>query len=248
MSDFVLVHCAQGGGWAWKFVAGELRARGHGVWAPSLTGLGDRKHLARPDVNLDTHIEDIVQLIQHEDLTNVVLVGWSYGGIVVTGVADQLPNRLSHVIYLDAEVPEHGHSLFDIAGEDFRRHMQASAERDGDGWRASFGSRESLDAEERLWIPDAKLRGWYLDRLVASPQPVETYRQPIHLTNHEKGSVARTFIRCTADGSSLDAILGPIAGRFKQHPIWRYREIDTNHCGPLVAPQLVANALVAASS
>src|SRR5688500_11127625 len=103
MATFVLVHGAWGGGWAWKRVAPLLRRQGHEVFTPTLTGLGERAHLTSRDVNLDTHIRDIENLLLYEDLENVVLVGWSYGGMVVTGVLDRVPERLAHVVYLDAE-------------------------------------------------------------------------------------------------------------------------------------------------
>jgi pimeloyl-ACP methyl ester carboxylesterase len=102
-------------------VAPLLRARGHEVFTPTLTGLGERIHLASPEVNLDTHITDIVNVIRYEDLEGVVLVGWSYGGMVVSGVLDRVPERLARVIYLDAEVPREGESAFDVAGQNSSR-------------------------------------------------------------------------------------------------------------------------------
>lgn len=244
MMTYVLVHCAQGGGWTWKFVAAALRAAGNDVWAPSLTGLGDRVHLARPDVNLDTHIQDIVNLIEFEDLSDIVLVGWSYGGMVVTGVADRLPEKLAHVVYLDAEVPEDGQSLFDLNGEDFRNEMEARARVLGDGWLASFGSVEELYEGEREWVTDDHLRRWYVEKLAASPQPIETFRQRIRLDNPNADVLPRTFFRCPVHGEAFEPLFAPIAARFRSQVGWEYIEIPTNHCGPLVAPKLVADALM----
>ena len=110
MATFVLVHGAWVGGWAWKHVAPLLRERGNDVFTPTLTGVGERVHLATPEVNLDTHITDIVNVIYYEDLEAVVLVGWSYSGMVVSGVLDRIPERLARVVYLDAEVPRDGES------------------------------------------------------------------------------------------------------------------------------------------
>lgn len=244
MANFVLVHCAQGGGWAWKFVSPLLREAGHVVYAPSLTGLGDRKHLANPNVNLDTHITDIVNLIEFEDLTDVILVGWSYGGMVVTGVADRIPDKLAHVVYLDAEVPEHGQSLFDINGETFRKQMEDSALATGDGWLASFGTPEVLNEDEKLWMPDDELRQWYVAKMAASPQPIETYRQRISLSNTTIKKLPRTFFRFPVDGEVFGSLFDSIADSFRKNPFWRYEEVNTNHCGPLVAPGLVSNALL----
>ncbi|WP_444927087.1 alpha/beta fold hydrolase [Microbulbifer sp. TRSA002] len=110
---FVLVHGATGGGWDWKEVGKYLSAKGHTVYRPTLTGLGERHHLSSPDINLTTHINDIVNLIIFEKLKNVVLVGHSYGGMVITGVIDRIPERIHHVTFLDAKVPEDGMSMME---------------------------------------------------------------------------------------------------------------------------------------
>ena len=114
MATFVLVHPALFGGWCWKKVSPLLHARGHAVHTPTLTGLGERVHLARPEVGLDTHVDDVVNLLTYEDLHDVVLVGNSSGGVVITGVVDRVPERIGHLVYLDAFVPEDGQSMLDI--------------------------------------------------------------------------------------------------------------------------------------
>jgi pimeloyl-ACP methyl ester carboxylesterase len=108
MATFVLVHGAFVGGWCWRWVAPYLCGAGHDVYCPTLTGHGERVHLASPQVDLDTHIEDVVNVMHYEDLTGVVLVGWSYGGMVVAGVADRVPERIAHVVYFDSDVPRDG--------------------------------------------------------------------------------------------------------------------------------------------
>src|SRR5437763_6310667 len=102
MATYVLVHGAWHGGWCWQRVTPLLRAAGHEVYTPTLTGLGERAHLGTPDVGLATHVEDIVTMLEYEDLTDVVLVGHSYAGMVITGVAHAVPSRLTHLVYLDA--------------------------------------------------------------------------------------------------------------------------------------------------
>lgn len=134
-ATFVLVHGAWAGGWAWKRVAPLLRAHGHDVFTPTLTGLGERVHLASPDVNLTTHIQDIANLLVYEDMKDAVLVGWSYSGMVVAGVQDSVPDRLAHVVYLDADVPRDGESDFDVSGPEFRDEMERNAHSSGEGWR-----------------------------------------------------------------------------------------------------------------
>ncbi|BET68862.1 alpha/beta hydrolase [Opitutales bacterium ASA1] len=115
---FVLVHGATAGGWEWKSTGAHLLADGHTVYRATLTGLGERMHLNSPDIDLKTHIDDVVNLILFEDLHDVVLTGHSYGGMVITGVMDRIPERLRHVVYLDAAVPGDGMSIWDIFGGD----------------------------------------------------------------------------------------------------------------------------------
>jgi pimeloyl-ACP methyl ester carboxylesterase len=111
MANFVLVHGAWIGGWCWRAQAQALRKAGHEVYTPTLTGLGERSHLMSPSINLDTHITDVVNVIEREELPDLVLVGHSYGGMVISGVADRLPGRISSLVYLDAFVPGNGQSL-----------------------------------------------------------------------------------------------------------------------------------------
>ena len=105
MATFVLVHGASTGGWYWAPVRARLRAAGHEVFTPTLTGLGERAHLLRQDVGLDTHVADVLNVLAYGDLVGVVLAGHSYGGMVVTGVADRAPERVAHLVYVDAFVP-----------------------------------------------------------------------------------------------------------------------------------------------
>jgi pimeloyl-ACP methyl ester carboxylesterase len=113
MATFVLVHGAWAGGWIWRKIVPLLRAAGHDVHATTATGLGDRVHLAGPAVDLDTHITDVVHVLEFEELTEVTLVGWSYGGMIITGVAERVPDRLAQLVYLDADVPADGETSYD---------------------------------------------------------------------------------------------------------------------------------------
>ncbi|HKG49425.1 MAG TPA: alpha/beta fold hydrolase [Actinomycetales bacterium] len=172
MSSFVLVHGAWGGGWAWKKVIPLLRAAGHEVHAATATGLGDRVHLAGPAVDLDTHITDVVNVLAFEDLTEVTLVGWSYGGMIITGVAERVPERLAQLVYLDALVPADGETSYD-------------AERSSEEVRA--GDRAAADA---AGLPGFLLVEPYLDWLGSltagvracghRPQQHSHLRQPCH--------------------------------------------------------------------
>lgn len=136
MTPFVLVHGAFHGGWCWKCVTRRLRDAGHSVYAPTLTGLGDREHLLDPSVNLSTHIQDVVNVLVYEDLHNVPLVGHSYAGMVIAGVAEAVPARLSRLIYLDAVIP--------VDGDCTRRgHGGAAADHDRCGRRLNSGGDSS---------------------------------------------------------------------------------------------------------
>jgi pimeloyl-ACP methyl ester carboxylesterase len=136
MATFVLVHPAWFGGWCWKKVATILRARGNEVFAPTLTGLGERAHLANREVGLGTHIDDVASVLKFEDIRDAILVGNSSGGMVITGVADRMPERIAHVVYLDAFVPEDGQSLFDIVPSERSQPMHELVQKEGDGWLA----------------------------------------------------------------------------------------------------------------
>lgn len=242
---FVLVHCAFAGGWAWKYVADLLRRRGHTVYTPSLTGLGERVHLGSPEVNLDTHIEDIVNLLIYEGLHEVMLVGWSYGGMVVTGVLDRVPERLVQVVYLDADVPRDGDTAFDFfpdaAGV---AALEQQARETGDGWKAYPGSASEIESFLSAWILDAERRRWVAANMAATAQPINTLRQPIRLSNSAADSVSRTYIRCARDGEMLSGIYDSVVERVRDDPRWNVIELLSNHMAPLAHPDLVAATLL----
>ena len=133
MATFVIAHGAWSSGWAWKKMRPLLRAAGHEFFSPTYTGLGERAHLARPDIDLSTHIQDVLAVLEVEDLHDVTLLCHSYGGMVATGVADKAANRIARVIYIDAFAPTDGQSLFDLVGPKAEANMRAGAARDGDG-------------------------------------------------------------------------------------------------------------------
>ena len=120
MTTFVLVHGSCAGSVVWRQLAPRLREAGHEVYAPTLTGIGARKHLLSREIDLDTHIQDVIGVVEDEDLSDIVLVGHSYGGMVITGAADRVPEKVASLIYLDAFVPENGQSLFSMLPPDRR--------------------------------------------------------------------------------------------------------------------------------
>jgi pimeloyl-ACP methyl ester carboxylesterase len=244
LTTFVLVAGAWAGGWAWRRVTPTLRAAGHEVHTPTLTGLGERAHLASPQVNLDTHIQDIVSLLEVEDLRHVILVGWSYSGMVVTGVLDRVPERLTHVVYLDAEVPRDGESEFDVAGPEFRDAMEQSAQSSGDGWSASLGDAEEIAAFFGPMLPDADALRSFAAKLAANRQPIETFRQAVRIRNPASDAVPRTFVRCPLAGEAWASIFDPIMERLRDDPRWHILELSSSHLAPLRDPELVVDTLL----
>jgi pimeloyl-ACP methyl ester carboxylesterase len=170
MATFVIVHGAWSGGHAWRWVRPLLRRAGHEVFTPALTGLGERSHLASAQVDLDTHIQDVLGVLEFEDLDQVVLVGHSSGGMVITGVADRAPQRLAQLVYLDAEVPTDGQSEFDLLHPEERAGTSRRPPPQG---RAGRSPRRSLRHYPRGWTPSCagRCRGWCPSRSTPSPSP-----------------------------------------------------------------------------
>ena len=178
-----------------------------------LTGLGDRSHLSSPEVDLGTHVQDVANVLFYEDLTDAILAGHSYGGMVVTGVAGRMPERLRRLVYLDAFVPEDGQSLFDLVGAERAASMRARAAADGDGWRVPAVAPP----------PDAPRS---LPR--QHPQPIRTLDRPIRLPDGPI-RLPRTDVHCTAKDPDASDPFRQFADRVKADPAWTYREIATGH-------------------
>lgn len=234
----MIVHGGWGGGWEWTDVARSLRKLGHDVFTPTLTGMGERAHLGHPQVGLSSHVEDVVAVLELEDLYEVVLCGHSYGGMPVTGAADRVAQRIGLVIYIDALVPRHGQSAFDLAPGAFRQLAQASADAQSEGWRVPIPA--ALLPPEG-WVTNEE-RARYVARL--RDQPLATFAEPLHLTGAIE-SVRRAFVRCT--GGELGNDLGgdpiaPMAARARAEG-WPYRELVAPHDPQLTDPIGTATAL-----
>ena len=234
MSTFVLVHGGGHGGWCYNKINPLLRAARHLVYSPSLTGCGDRKHVLSPSVGLETHITDIVNLLEYEDLTQIILVGHSYGGMVITGVADRVPGRIRELVYLDAAHPRDGESLRMVAPQQIEPTYQGVRIVDGvelvmwpmPGMAHFFGITDPADV---AWT-DAKL----------TPHPWKCFAEPLRLTDPEgMRRVRRTNINCT---QSLRNSSG--AARARQLDGERNLEIDTGHDLMITEPEAVAKMLL----
>lgn len=231
MATFVLVHGAWHSGWCWKRLTPLLRAAGHEVFTPTLAGLGERAHLLAPSVNLETHVQDVLGVLECEDLGQVWLVGHSYGGMVIAGVADRATRRLAHLVYLDAFVPRDGQSLYDLVPPERRALYDEWARTRGEGFRLPPPPLEYFGVTE-----EADLR-WAGPRV--SPQPLATFTQPARLTG-AAAAVPRTYIACLRHTGPFR----PFAQRAQSEPGWRYRELDAVHDIMITAPPDLAALLL----
>ena len=232
MATFVIVHGAWSGSHAWRWVRPLLRAAGHDVVTPCLTGLGERAHLASPATDLDTHITDVAAVLHFEDLEDVVLVGHSYGGMVITGVADRAPERIGHLVYLDADVPRQGESMLDLVPADERAGYEEAARTRGDGWRVPPPFPDPLPPG----LPPEVI--WAIERMV--PHPLATMTQPLHL-EHPEPDLPRTFVLCT-EGKE-DEFEPPYVDRVRADLSWRVVELAAGHSAHVMAPEKLSRAL-----
>jgi pimeloyl-ACP methyl ester carboxylesterase len=247
MTTYVLVAGAWLGGWCWEPVAQRLRDDGHDAYPATLTGLGERAHLASPEIDLDTHIADVVNLVEFEDLHEVVLLGHSYAGIVVTGVADRIPDRISRLMYLDSGPTPDGLSFLDMQPPELKRHIERQVAELGDGWRLPLPSWEELEnvigaSLEGLDEPRRRLM-----RARAVAQPFGTYTQPLRLGNATpSGRPTKVFI---TNSFPLAQVRDLIAGghpwfRELAGPEWRLLELRTGHWPMFSCPEDLAKLLL----
>lgn len=230
MTTYVLVHGAWGGAHTWKLVRPGLWAAGHHVFTPGLTGIGDRVHLVSPQVGLSTHIDDVVNQIVYEDLSDIVLLGFSYGGMVVTGALAHIADRVRELVYLDAFVPAQGQSLDAIAG-----NPPASAKL-GQPWLIAPRPRVIDDPIESVW-----------NDVRRTSQPARTFTEAVELhIPIEEYPFGRTYIKALDDPRRTDgpSAFWDVAERVRNHPAWRYREIDTNHMIPQNRPAELVEILL----
>jgi pimeloyl-ACP methyl ester carboxylesterase len=230
VSTFVLVHGAWHGGWCWDRVASLLRAHGHTVHTPTLTGLSERAHLLSPQVGLDTHVEDVVRLLDVLDLHDVVLVGHSYAGQVVTGVADRRPERIARRVHLDAFVGADGEAARDLLPESVAHHWAESAAGPGLGWLVPVRSLSVLGVTEQSDID------WLTPRL--TPHPWKTYTDPLRLTGAAE-DVPGVFVECV----SWMRVFQAQAERARERG-WTVHELDTGHEAMVTAPKALTDVLL----
>ncbi|HEX6674965.1 MAG TPA: alpha/beta hydrolase [Actinomycetes bacterium] len=245
MATFVLVPGAWLGGWAWSRVTGPLRAAGHAAYPVTLTGLGERAHLASPQVDLETHLTDVVNLIEYEGLDDVVLVGHSYAGVVVTGVADRVPGRLAQVVYVDGGPVADGDAYLDMLAPEARAQQEKTVAERGDGWRLPMPSWEELEKVAGASPAGLGERERDLIRSRAVAQPFGTYTQPLQLRDPAREELPRALISCSFPLAQVRELIAAghpwfvdLAG-----PRWTLHELPTGHWPLLSRPDDLAHLL-----
>jgi pimeloyl-ACP methyl ester carboxylesterase len=215
-------------GWGWKKVAERLRAIGHDVFTPTLTGLGERAHLLAPDIDLTTHIEDVLGVLEYEDLVNVVLVGHSYGGMVIAGVADRAPSRIATLVYLDAFFPETGKALRDYLPGDVLDEMVSSQ---GDGWRLP----SPWDAKD-FGVTDEEDAAWANARI--GDQPYKTFTQPLEFAASFNDDMRGAYIRTSQDSYVSHA------ARAREHGFDYFELLTAGHNSMMTQPAELVEVLL----
>lgn len=255
MTTYVLVPGGHMGGWLWQDVGDRLRERGAEAYAATLTGNGDRRHLAGPETNLETHIEDLVQLIDHVDAPEVVLVAHCHGSFPALGAADRRPERVSRIVYVSAPLPMDGfsvHGLVDAFEPDpaVRDGWRQRAEQAEDGWRIPPPSPDDVQARNSV----AGVPAHALARLVrlASPQPLGTLTQPLRLSG-AAAELPTSGVFCTGTGTSIATVESLVRSgdpRFRvlTEPRVTFFELDTGHWPMLSAPDELAAVLLRAAA
>lgn len=241
MTDFVLVHGAWHGGWCWRDVAGPLAAAGHRAFSPTLTGLGERAHLMSPAITLETHIADVGNLIEAEELQQLVLVVHSYAGMIGTAIADRMSGRLRHLVYVDAVVPNPGESWSSTQARATRESRLAAAE---------------ASADYSFPVPDAAifglqgaLRDWVMRR--QTPHPGHTYLATLDFDAKRVAAVPRTFVNCTRPAlATIDAIRARVVDPRFWGGAWQggggatVVELETGHDPMVTAPSELTRILL----
>lgn len=222
MATFVVAHGAWSAGWAWKKMRPLMRSAGHELWTPTYTGLGEREHLGHAGVSLDTHIQDIVAVLETEDLRDAILIGHSYGGMVATGVADRARSRVGKLVYLDAFAPKDGQAVFDLVPPDTAAKMRTGAQASASGYGIPANPMPSdTSAEDQAWAAPRR-----------RPQPVQAFATKLKLS--AEPSAPRTYIYAKKAG------IGDNFRQFYQRAQregWKTYEIESSHNPHITNPQ-----------
>ncbi|MET0278361.1 MAG: alpha/beta fold hydrolase [Pseudorhodoplanes sp.] len=230
---FVFVHGAWHGGWCWRRVSDRLERLGHKVYAPSLTGLGDRAHLITSRINVSTHITDIVNILRFEDLTDIVLVGHSYAGFVISGVAEREFSKIRSIVFVDAYVPQNGQSIYSMSSDRLRETVNAAIKRGETGMAPARAAYFNVNEKDRAYV-DSK----------CTPQPVGTYNEPLTITGARERISKKTYIRAKGwNAPGFDAVVA----RLRSDPTWKIHDMPCGHDVMIDMPDRLTDLLVAAA-
>ena len=229
-NTYVLIHGAWHGGWCWQRVADRLRARGHAVFTPTLTGLGERAHLLHPDIDLSLHVADVLGTIRCERLSDIVLVGHSYGGCVISGVAEAAPNKIRSIVFLDAFIPDNGESLFDIVQPAVKEVIQGVLDRGETIVPVRDAAAFKVNEKDRAWVDS-----------LATPQPIRTMTEKIKLMGARDRIAKKIYIRASGyPNVSFDKAYA----RVKADRGWRTYEVPCGHDVMIDEPDRLTDILV----
>jgi pimeloyl-ACP methyl ester carboxylesterase len=229
--SFVLIHGAWHGGWCWREVARRLRAAGHQVFTPTMTGMGERAHLLTATVGLSTFIDDVCAVIECEELNDVVLVGHSFGGLVISGVADRMPERIRQLIFLDALVVKSGESAVDTLPPAVQSERSQTID--------AQGLRMKVPAPDKFGVFEPQQVEWLLRRL--TPHPLKAYTERLILRHPLGNGLTKTYIAAT------DPWYPPLTGVHewvKDQTDWEWREIAAGHDAMVTAPEVLSRLLL----
>ncbi len=227
---FVLVHGAWHGGWCWRHVAEYLRDAGHRAYTPTMTGLGERAHLLKADTGLATCIDDVCAVLQAEELDEVVLVGHSFAGPVISGVADRLPERLRQLVYLDAIVLQHGQSALSVFSEEVQHERRRTIDTDG--------LRMAIPDPVKFGVTEPAQADWLRRRL--TPHPLKAYTDALQLRHPLGNGLHKTYIAVTQPSY---APLADMRSWVREQPDWAWRELAAGHDAMVTSPAELAELL-----
>lgn len=227
---FVLVHGAWHGGWCWRRVSDLLEAKGHKVFTPTLTGLGDKSHLLRAGIDVSTHVTDVVNLMKWERLSDVVLCGHSYGGMVVSGVAEQMSDKIASIVFLDAFVPQDGEAMADITAPAVRDALKAATARGDITVPARPAAAFLVNEKDQAWVDS-----------LCVPQPIGTMNEKMKLTGARERIAKKSYVRAAAyPNPGFDAALA----RVKSDPSWQTYGVPCGHDVMVDMPERLAEILL----
>jgi len=231
-STFVLLHGAWHGAWCWKRVSQRLRAAGHTVYTPTLTGLGERSHLLNADITLETHALDLINVFLWEDLKDVVLVGHSFGGIAASAAADRIAERIQRLVYLDSLIIQSGESPFSVLPPDVAQTRRALAR------QSPGGLSIPTPPPEAFGVTDAQDAQWLREK--CTPHPVSTYESTLTLSHPVGNGLPASYIAVKPDYAPLASVRQWV----RDHTTWDYHEIDSGHDAMVTSPELVSELLM----